>query len=65
MSRKKSKVYTGVYLNKLADGDISYSITYKDEDKKLKRFTVGKKSAGITEVYAYNKRNESVNFGKL
>lgn len=61
MSRKKSKKYTGVYLNVLADGDTSYSITYKDEDNKLKRFTVGKKSAGITEVYAYNKRNEFIN----
>ena len=61
MSRVKSKKYTGVYLNKLADGDISYSITYKDEDNKTTRFTVGKKSAGITEVYAHNKRNEFIN----
>jgi len=61
MSRIKSKKYTGVYLNELADGDISYSITYKDEDNKLKRFTIGKKTAGITEVYAYNKRNEFIN----
>lgn len=61
MSRVKSKKYTGVYLNKLADGDTSYSITYKDEDNKTKRFTVGKKSAGITETYAHNKRNEFIN----
>ncbi|WP_207561659.1 tyrosine-type recombinase/integrase [Sulfurimonas aquatica] len=61
MSRIKSKKYTGVYLNELADGDMSYSITYKDEDNKTKRFTVGKKSAGITETYAYNKRNEFIN----
>lgn len=60
MSRKKSKKYTGVYLNVLADGDTSYSITYKDEDKITKRFTVGRKSAGVTEVYAYNKRNEFI-----
>ena len=61
MSRKKSKKYTGVYFNVLANGDTSYSITYKDEDNKPKHFTVGKKSAGIIEVYAYNKRNEFIN----
>ncbi len=61
MSRVKSKKYTGVYLNNLSDGDVSYSITYKDEDNKTKRFTVGKKSAGITEIYTYNKRNEFIN----
>ena len=37
------------------------SIIYKDEYGKTVRFTVGKKSEGITEVYAYNKRNEFVN----
>ena len=42
MSRIKSKKYTGVYLNKLADGDISYSVMYKNEDGKTQRFTVGK-----------------------
>ena len=61
MSRVKSKKYTGVYLNELADGDISYSIVYNDADNKTKRFTVGKKLAGITETYAYNKRNEFIN----
>jgi integrase len=65
MARIKSKKYSGVYLNKLEDGDISYSIMYKDEDNKTKRFTVGKKSSGITETYAYNKRNEFVNKIKL
>ncbi|QOY54002.1 site-specific integrase [Candidatus Sulfurimonas marisnigri] len=65
MSRIKSKKYSGVYLNKLEDGDISYSVMYKDEDNKTKRFTIGKKSNGITETYAYNKRNEFVNKIKL
>jgi len=60
MGRIKSKKYAGVYLNHLADGDISYSIIYKD-GKKTKRFTVGKKSAGITETFCYNKRNEIIN----
>jgi len=57
MSRVKSKKYNGVYLNHLENGDISYSVIYKDGNT-TKRFTVGKKSAGITETFAYNKRNE-------
>ena len=61
MARVKSKKYTGVYQNKLANNDISYSINYKDNDGKKIWFTVGKKSEGITEIYAYNKRNEFVN----
>lgn len=65
MSRIKSKKYNGVYLNHLASKDVSYSITYKNEFNKLVRFTVGKKSEGITEVYAYNKRNEFTNKVRL
>jgi len=65
VSRIKSKKYNGVYLNHLANKDISYSITFKDEFNKLIRFTVGKKSQGITEIYAYNKRNEFINQVKL
>ena len=65
MARVKSKKYTGVYQNKLENGDISYSINYKDNDGKKVWFTVGKKSGGITEVYAYNKRNEFVNKSRL
>lgn len=65
MSRIKSKKYNGVCLNHLANKDISYSITFKDEFNKLIRFTVGKKSQGITEVYAYNKRNEFINQVRL
>jgi len=64
MSRIKSKKYTGVYLNHLENGDISYSVIYKDGNT-TKRFTVGKKSAGITETFAYNKRNEIINQLKL
>ena len=59
--RVKSKKYAGVYLNHLENNDISYSVIYKDSDKKTKRFTVGKKSQGITETYAYNKRAEFIN----
>lgn len=61
MARVKSKKYTGVYLNRLTDGDITYSINYKDAENKKTWFTVGKKSSGITETYAYNKRNEFIN----
>jgi len=61
MGWTRSKKYIGVYLNKLADGDISYSVMYKDRDGKNKRFVVGRKSQGITETYAYNKRNEFIN----
>ena len=39
----------------------SYSINYKDDDGKKVWFTVGKKSEGITEIFAYNKRTEFVN----
>ena len=65
MSRIKSKKYTGVYQNKLKNGDTSYSINYKDEHGKKIWFTVGKKSEGITEIYAYNKRNEFINKMRL
>ncbi|KIM07404.1 MAG: hypothetical protein KU38_10540 [Sulfurovum sp. FS08-3] len=57
MGRIKSKKYQGVYLNHLENGDISYSVMYKDGNR-TQRFTVGKKSEGITETFAYNKRNE-------
>lgn len=65
MSRIKSKKYNGVYLNHLANKDISYSITYKNEFNKLVCFTVGKKSQGITEIYAYNKQTEFINQVRL
>lgn len=65
MARIKSKKYTGVYQNKLANGDISYSINYKDEDSKKVWFTIGKKSEGITEIFAYNKRSELINKVRL
>jgi len=61
MARVKSKKYTGVYQNKLLNDDISYSINYKDGEGKKNWFSVGKKSEGITEIYAYNKRSEFTN----
>jgi len=61
MARVKSKKYTGVYKNELANGDISYSYSFKDADNKMQRITVGKKSEGITENYASVKRAEAIN----
>ncbi len=60
MKRLKSKKYTGVYLNKLKNGDISYSFTYKDQFNRTKWITIGRKSAGITEAYVYRKRNSVI-----
>ena len=61
MARIKSKRYTGVYLNKLVNGDVSYSINYKDTNGKKVWVTVGKKSNGINEKFAYNQRAEHIN----
>lgn len=61
MARVKSKKYDGVYLNHLKNGDITYSITYKDEFNKKVFFKIGKKSDGITEVTANLKRSEAIN----
>lgn len=65
MGRIKSKKYSGVYLNHLLSGDITYTVTYKDEHNKKVFYKIGKKSEGITEVYAYNKRNEFINQVRL
>lgn len=61
MSRIKSKKYDGVYLNHLHNGDVSYSIVFKDINNKTQRLTIGKKSQGITEPYCNNKRIETIN----
>jgi integrase len=60
-TKVKSKRYTGVYSRKLANGDISYYITYTDIDRKFKTIKVGTRSGGITEQYCHNKRNEVIN----
>jgi len=64
MARVKSEKYTGVYLNHLEDGDISYSVTYRDRHGKKVWVTIGKKSNGVTQKYAFNKRAEYVNLAK-
>ncbi|KYJ85665.1 tyrosine-type recombinase/integrase [Sulfurovum riftiae] len=65
MARIKSKKYAGVYLNHLANGDISYVINFKDQHGKKVWVTVGKKSNGINEKFAFAKRSEYVNKIKL
>jgi len=65
MGRIKSKKYNGVYLNHLLSGDITYTVTYKDEHDRKVFYKIGKKSEGITEVFAYNKRNEFINQVRL
>ena len=60
MARERSKKYPGVYLNRLKNGDISYSITFKDEEGVKQWRTIGKRSQGINEHIANRHRNEIV-----
>ena len=59
--RVASKKYKGVYSLKQKDGDISYSILYKNAEGKNQREAIGLKSEGITLIYAHNKRVERIN----
>jgi len=61
MGYTNSKRYDGIQLYKKANGDISYSIRFKDADGKTKRIKIGDKSKGITEPYCFQKRNEIIN----
>ncbi|MCF6172820.1 MAG: hypothetical protein L3J44_03440 [Campylobacteraceae bacterium] len=60
MSRIKSKSHTGVYREKLLDGDISYYYTYKDSQGKKRWVKVGKKSEGYSERDAVVQRREAM-----
>jgi len=56
----KSKKFEGVYQNPLKSGDISYYITYKDNENKTVTKKIGKKSEGVTESYCSQIRGETV-----
>jgi len=62
--RIKSKRYAGVYMLQQKDKDVSYSILYKNFEGKNKRETIGLKSEGVTELFAYNKRIERISKSK-
>jgi len=59
--RVRSKKYTGVYILQQDNGDISYSILYKNTEGKNQRETIGSKREGVSELYAYNKRIDRIN----
>ena len=62
--RVRSGKYTGVYFLQQNNGDISYSIVYKNAEGRNQRETIGSKREGVSELYAYNKRIERINLIK-
>lgn len=65
MSYIKSKKFEGVYQNPLKSGDISYYITYKDNENKTVTKKIGKKSEGVTESYCSQIRGETISKMRL
>jgi len=66
MTYKNSRKYgSSVQIYSKKNGDLSYYITYKDVNNRLKRVKVGEKSQGITEHYCYRKRAELINTIRL
>ena len=59
MARKKSKRYTGVYLQELKNNDKSYYITYKENKKDIWK-KIGLHSECIREAYCHQMRNEII-----
>ncbi|MCT7555780.1 tyrosine-type recombinase/integrase [Aliarcobacter butzleri] len=57
MARQKSKRYIGVYFQELQNGDKSYYITYKENNKDIWK-KIGLHSEGIREAFCHQKRNE-------
>jgi integrase len=60
MSYIKSKKFEGVYQYHMKNGDISYSITYKDNENKTVMKKIGRKSEGVTESYCSQLRFETI-----
>lgn len=60
MSYIKSKKFEGVYQYKMKNGDISYSIVYKDNENKTVMKKIGTKNGGITENYCSQLRYETI-----
>lgn len=65
MAMVPSKKYTAVYLNPLLNNDITYYIGFTDSGGKWKKVKIGKKSHGITENFANQKRIEYINITNL
>jgi len=61
MGRRLSRKYTGVYVSELKNGDISYTITYKDEHGKKVWESIGLKSNNINEQFANQQRIDRMN----
>lgn len=59
-----SRKYAGVRYKLLGNGDRSYQIRYKVNNR-LKEEVIGKKSEGVTEAYCHQKRNEALNRAKF
>ena len=57
--------YKGVWLHKLQDGDVTYYIQYIDNQKKNRKIKIGRKSAGISEHWCHQKRNEIIHRTRL
>jgi len=51
--------YSGIYINKLKSGDISYYISYRDDHGKVKRKSVGKTSKGMNKSKALSILNDT------
>ena len=65
MKWTKSKRFTGIYIYNMENGDKSYQVRYHDcITSKWTSKSIGRKSQGITELYANNKRNEYINMLK-
>ncbi|MFV0480526.1 MAG: tyrosine-type recombinase/integrase [Campylobacteraceae bacterium] len=57
---KSSKKYDGIYHKILANGDLSYYITYKDKNKKVWT-KVGLKSKGVNIPFCNQVRSDTIN----